>query len=57
MVGVTGSEPVATSYVHGGFAPALGPFWIQIVCRLYKSPSDETINRGPHGVYAGTDET
>ena len=54
MVGVTGSEPVASSYVHGGFAPSLGLFRSQIVCKLYRSPSDEIINRGPHGVYAGT---
>ena len=25
--------------------------WSQILCRLYRSPSDETINRGPPRVY------
>ena len=35
-----------------GFAPALRFLLSQILCRLYKSPSDETINRGPPCVYA-----
>ena len=30
-----------------GFAPALRFLQSQILCRLYKSPLDETINRGP----------
>ena len=30
-----------------GFAPALRFLRSQILCRLYKSPSGETINRGP----------
>ena len=30
-----------------GFAPALRFLQCQILCRLYKSPSDETINWGP----------
>ena len=30
-----------------GFAPALRFRHSQILCRLYKSPSEETINRGP----------
>ena len=34
-----------------GFAPALGFLRSQILCRLYKSPSDETINRGPSRAY------
>ena len=35
-----------------GFAPALTFLRSQILCRLYKSPSDETVNRGPPYVYA-----
>ena len=35
-----------------GFAPALKYLWSQILCKLYKSPSDETINWGPPCVYA-----
>ena len=30
-----------------GFEPAPRFLWSQILCRLYKSPLDETINRGP----------
>ena len=30
-----------------GFAPALTFLRSHILCRLYKSPSDETINREP----------
>jgi len=39
-------------YLWLGFAPALRFLRSQILCRLYKSPSDETINRGPPCVYA-----
>ena len=35
-----------------GFAPAPKFLRSQILCRLYKRPSDETINRGPPCVYA-----
>ena len=35
-----------------GFAPALIFLRSQILCRLYESPSGETINRGPPYVYA-----
>ena len=34
-----------------GFVPALRFLLSQILCRLYKSPSDETINRGTPCVY------
>ena len=34
------------------FAPGLRFLWSQILCRLYKSPLDEAINRGPLCVYA-----
>ena len=34
-----------------GFAPALRFLWSPVLYRLYKSPSDETINRDPACVY------
>ena len=34
-----------------GFAPALRFLRSQILCRLHKSPSDETVNRDPPSVY------
>ena len=34
-------------YVVLGFAPALRFLWSQIMCRLYKGPTDEIINLGP----------
>ena len=46
---------MATKYTSDhyalGCAPALRFLWSQILCRLYKSPLDETINRGPPCVY------
>ena len=35
-----------------GFVLAVRFLWSQILCRLYKSPSDVTINCGPPCVYA-----
>ena len=35
-----------------GFMQTLRFLWVQILCRLYKGPSDETINRGPMCVFA-----
>ena len=43
---------IIADYLWLGFAPALRFLRSQILCRLYKSPSDETINRGPPCVYA-----
>ena len=37
-----------------GFVPALRFLRSQILCKLYKSPSDETINGGPPCVYTCT---
>ena len=39
-------------YVVLGFAPALRFLWSQIMCRLYKGPTDEIINLGPPRVQA-----
>ena len=36
-----------------GFSPDLRFLRSQILCRLYNSPSDETINRVPPRAYAG----
>ena len=47
---------VVTKWIGGhymlGFVPALRFLQSQILCRLYKSPLDETINQSPSCVYA-----
>ena len=44
------TEWMADRYVLG-FAPILRFLRSQFTCRFYKSPSDETVNRGPPCVY------
>ena len=40
-----------------GFVPTLRFLWSQILCRLYGSPLDETINQGPPPVYMHAKKT
>ena len=48
---LNGLKKIDACYVIG-FAPFLRFLWSQILCRLYKSPLDETANRGPPSLYA-----
>ena len=50
-IAVMGLGPVPGDHsVIAGFAPALGFLQSQILCRVHKSPSDETISRCTPGV-------
>ena len=47
---LNGLKKIDACYVIG-FVPFLRFLWSQILCILYKSPLDETANRGPPSVY------